>query len=455
MPVEIAPRTPQDCLRMLRQAPNDTQLLLASGALFARGGHRRAALSAVQRAVALQPGSAEAQVMLGRLLLEEPDPAAARACFEAALRSAPDLEEAHQGLGAALAELGALAAARHHWRLGYGRRPLVVWPYTGSGRPIRVLLLCSAGGGNLRARLFLDEQVFAVSALASEFWQPSLRLPSCDLIVNAIGDADLCRAALRQACRITDAAQVPVINRPQAVLRSGRAANARRLAGIPGVITPRTVRLRRRLLLGEEGPAALAEAGLVFPLLLRAPGFHTGQHFVSVAAPEQLAAAAAGLPGPWLLAIERLDARGADGCSRKYRAMLIGGLLYPLHLAISRDWKVHYATSDMPGDATLRAEEQRFLRDMPGTLGVPAMTALTAIGARLGLDYGGIDFALDAAGRVLLFEANATMAIVPPPEGALWDYRRAATLRANAALRGLLAQAAGPLHAPPSTAAGL
>jgi hypothetical protein len=114
--------------------------------------------------------------------------------------------------------------------------------------------------------------------------------------------------------------------------------------------------------------------------------------------------------------------------------------MYPLHLAISRDWKVHYFTADMAASASFRAEEQRFLDDMPRVLGPPAMNALARINAVLGLDYAGIDFALTGDGSVLVFEANATMAINPPDPGSLWDYRRPA---AGAALRAARALVTG------------
>ena len=61
---------------------------------------------------------------------------------------------------------------------------------------------------------------------------------------------------------------------------------------------------------------------------------------------------------------------------------------------------------------------------MDGVLGTSAIAALRAIVANLGLDYGGIDFGLNAAGEVLLFEANATMVIALPDKDARWDYRR-------------------------------
>jgi hypothetical protein len=57
----------------------------------------------------------------------------------------------------------------------------------------------------------------------------------------------------------------------------------------------------------------------------------------------------------------------------------------------------------------------------------------------LGLDYGGIDFGLDAAGNVLLFEANATMVVNPPEPDPRWDYRRTPVERVLAAVRTMLA----------------
>ena len=47
----------------------------------------------------------------------------------------------------------------------------------------------------------------------------------------------------------------------------------------------------------------------------------------------------------------------------------------------------------------------------------------------LGLDYGGIDFGLNQKGEVLLFEANAAMAIIPSGADKRWDYRRPAAER--------------------------
>jgi glutathione synthase/RimK-type ligase-like ATP-grasp enzyme len=70
----------------------------------------------------------------------------------------------------------------------------------------------------------------------------------------------------------------------------------------------------------------------------------------------------------------------------------------------------------MAGDAARTAEEMRFLRAPRAAIGPRAMAAVEAIGRRLDLDYAGLDFAVTADGKALVFEANATMLTHLEPE---------------------------------------
>ena len=124
--------------------------------------------------------------------------------------------------------------------------------------------------------------------------------------------------------------------------------------------------------------------------------------------------------------------------------MMVGGRIYPLHLAISRKWKVHYFTSDMADEPDHRLEEARFLADMPAALGDKAMAALEQIQHLLGLDYGGIDFGLGPDGDLLLFEANATMVIAPVAPDERWAYRRTAINTILDAVGDMLMQKSAP-----------
>jgi glutathione synthase/RimK-type ligase-like ATP-grasp enzyme len=85
-----------------------------------------------------------------------------------------------------------------------------------------------------------------------------------------------------------------------------------------------------------------------------------------------------------------------------------------------------------------------FLNDMPHFIGARGMAALERINAALDLDYGGIDFAVNADGDILFFEANATMVMVPLSSDPKWDYRRPAFDAVFTAIRNmLLARAIG------------
>lgn len=414
---------------VLRRDATHFAALNEVGNLAYASGHRAAARTAYEQAVRCHPRNPVARVNLGNLLYDEQDFAGARDHYAAALAVDGEVAEAHQGLARALSELGEAAAAEPHWRKGFTGHALLEKPCRGSGAGVPLLLLVSARGGNVPTRLILDDRVFAVTAIYAEFFDPAQPLPKHALVFNAIGDADLCDEALSRAAAIIEHTKTPVVNPPERVRATGRADNAARLGKLPDVVAP-NVRVLAK--------ADFARAALRFPLLLRAPGFHTGRYFSRVERREDLAAAVAALPGSELFAIDYLDSRGSDGMARKYRVMIIDGALYPLHLAISADWKVHYFTADMAANAAHREEERRFLEDMPRILGARAVAALHAVGRAMGLDYAGVDFALRGDGALLLFEANATMVINPPDPDPLWDYRRAPIQRALGAAKKLL-----------------
>jgi hypothetical protein len=103
---------------------------------------------------------------------------------------------------------------------------------------------------------------------------------------------------------------------------------------------------------------------------------------------------------------------------------------------------VHYFTSDMADKPDHRKEEMAFLEDMRAVLGDKAIGALHALCGRLALDYAGIDFAVNADGDLLLFEANATMVIASPDNDPRWAYRRGAITAVVDAVTGMIRQKA-------------
>ncbi len=417
-------------LDILRLDPMHRAALLELGVTALGSGHRAAARTLFLQAAQHHPDDLTARITLGNMALEDDDLEAARAQYSQALERDPLCAQAYQGMARVLSNLGDTVAAEPYWEKGFAGNAVVARQYRGAGEGIDVLYLVAARGGNVRLRPWMDDRVFATTVLHAEYFDLEQALPPHILVVNAIGDADLGALALAQAQAIVERSTAPVINAPAKVRATGRADLGQLCAGIEGLVMPQ-IRLMRRAEIPNTD-------SLHFPLLLRSPGFHTGQHFVLAENRAALEAALASLPGDALFAIDYLDGRGRDGMARKYRVMFIGGVIYPWHLAISADWKVHYYTAAMENNAAFRAEEQRFLEDMPAVLGVRAMAALGALNQRMGLDFAGADFALAEDGSVLLFEANATMVINAPPEGAIWDYRRHAAHEVQAATRQMI-----------------
>jgi glutathione synthase/RimK-type ligase-like ATP-grasp enzyme len=425
-------------VEVLKRDPCERRALSELGALALASNHRSAARTAYQQAVHCHPGDPAALVDLGNLELQDNELTNARLHFEAALRLDADFAHAHQGLARVLSEAGEHTAAAAHFRKGFAGHALVSMPFRGQGSAARVLVLVSTRYGNVPTQEFLDNRHFEILVLYVEYFDASQELPPHAVAFNAIGDAELCADALQAAQQLLRYSKAPLINAPEQVLKSTRVANAQRLGKLEGVVSATSWRVARAQL-----PAFAAQQAGQFPMVIRSPGYHMGSHFLRARDSAELLSAAAVLPGDELLVMQFLDARGADGMTRKYRVMIIDRELYPLHLAIAADWKVHYFSAAMASEAAFREEERQFLQDMPAAIGAPACAALLRIGTELGLDYAGVDFGLRADGSLLLFEANATMVIAAPPPDPLWDYRRAAIEQARQAAIALVRQRNG------------
>jgi len=397
-------------LALLRSWPGHLAGLNNFAALVHGQGYASAARTLYAEAARQHPRDPMSQVNLGGSLMEIGDGEGAQAAFAAALAVDPDFGPAHRGLARLAAERGDPAGCERHLAAAFARSAVIEQPYVGAGPPIEVLLLISGQPADIPLRQVLDPAIFKVTALAPAYFDPAAALPPHHLVFNAIGDADQCAEALEAAATLTALTQRPVINAPAKVIPTGRVAIGRRLAALPGVIAAASVEISRDLAVVADA-AAITALGLRFPIALRAAGFHTGQHFERIDTIADLAPAAARMPGERLLAMDFVDTRSADGLYRKYRVMVVGGALYPLHLAVSPHWKVHYFTAGMEQRADLRDEDAAFLADMQGVIGASAVAALEQVCLALGLDYGGIDFTLTPAGQVLVFEANATMLV--------------------------------------------
>jgi glutathione synthase/RimK-type ligase-like ATP-grasp enzyme len=397
-----------------------------------RAGDVLGARERLEALVRRSPKNALAWINLGFVRFHAGDVLPAQRAYETALQLDERSVQAHHGIAAALEELGDREGCLRHFDIACRLAPIRGAQKRDGDTRVRVLVLLSASLGNLNAFSVLDDAACAVTAAFVEYVESAEVLPAHDVAFNGIGVPEIAEAALRRATDLLATMRAPVINPPERIMASTRIDVARRLGGTNEVRVPKIALVPRA---GVR--ASVAALGFTYPLLVRSPGFHNGRNFELVKDDPALEACVRELPGETLYLIEFVDVRSPDGNVRKYRAIVVGDRIFPLHLAIAKHWKVHYVTADM-GDAAHQAEERGFLEDMEAALGDSAMAALERVGGLLGLEYGGIDFGIDAHGRLTIFEANAAMVVPHVNTDPQWSYRRGATDRIRNAMTALL-----------------
>jgi glutathione synthase/RimK-type ligase-like ATP-grasp enzyme len=332
-----------------------------------------------------------------------------------ALEIDPQMMAAHQNLAGLLAQEGREAEAQAHRNQAYsgGRSLLVV----SAARPERrVLVLTTTTSGNTP-----DRHLLSATRFTRLFWfieyateAQMAELPPYDVVFSAIADPDYAEPTVHNVERFLATCERRVINDPGRIAQTARHLAPTLLAGLSGVVTPQTVRVTAQEAADGFGQAAL-RAGLVPPFLVRPIGSHGGEGLVLAEDQDaQILRAPPGTGDHYLTAFH--DYRSNDGFYRKYRMFFVDRRPYPYHLAISANWMVHHASSAMQGDAARMAEEMRFLEHPEAAIGAAALAAVTAIGERIDLDFCGLDFSVLPDGRVLVFEANATMLAHPEAE---------------------------------------
>lgn len=232
-------------------------------------------------------------------------------------------------------------------------------------------------------------------------------LPRPDWAVNMMADADDYAAALAWHDDWLGPS-FPVFNHPRAVAQTRRDLSARRLAGVPGLVTPVCVRFV------ADGVAAFeqtfAHHGFRFPVLVRPAGEQGGKGQQRIDGPEDWAAAA---ESRWFRAAhfmtEFVETATARGLYLKARVLLVGGQVFLRHVKADAHWQVHHDRARATAGFDETAVVDRLEAD-------PVFMALChEIGRRACLDFTGIDIGVDPDRQhYVLFECNPAMSVFFP-----------------------------------------
>ncbi len=399
----------------------------------------------LDRALPDRSGDAAALTLDGRLRLDEGDPAAAVEILARAAELAPDDVSPLIPLSYAQDQLGQHDAAR-----ATARRIARGWAYSAPPRPSQraTILVLNAAPENVRdpngglldihfsknyasqiSTSMRDEYRFL--SLFADLPQGELpeRLPAADVVLNNLvssekmcipGRLDIVRAAVKRIGR-------PVINHPDQVFQTTRQKNAQLLKDVPNLKVPRIERYRTDLGSVEDIAAHIGER-FDYPVILRLTDAHqssdsllTEEGKVAVLLPDPAALKEHLELCGWreFYAVEFIDLKRKDGFYRHQRAVIMDGEIIVGRASIYREWMVTNWRTKPEGIAFYRAnphtieECNRIVRDPESHLGAEAMRTLETIGDRFPLDMFGIDFEVDRDGRVVFFEAGASMNFQP------------------------------------------
>jgi tetratricopeptide (TPR) repeat protein len=373
------------------------------------------ALAAFERWVALEPNSVEALTNTGIAAQAVPDMLRAETALRCAISLNPAHIDAYVQLANTLDQLHRSDEAAVFRREAARRTGVANQRCTGQAQA-RILIVGGAGMCNMNMQFLLDRRRFDATCVylqAPGEYDPIANgtiegFPACDVAVNAVADADKGLHFLGKSRDFIGRFDLPVINPPDhRIARTTRDGVAALMAGIPGLTVPAMRRLPRDVLVDLTAPGTRFDK----PLLVRPIGVHGGDDLERIEDRAALAGYLAAVPSPEFYASEFHDYRGADGYWRKYRLIFVDREVYPYHLTIGRDWKLHYYRVDMMEQPWMKPEEEAFLADwrsaFPGQLG----DAVSTVARRLDLDFAGIDCSIGRDGNVLLFEANPSMLV--------------------------------------------
>jgi tetratricopeptide (TPR) repeat protein len=339
---------------------------------------------------------------------------AAETAWRRALELDPEDGTARLALALLLEDAHRPAEAQDHY-IDWVRRQRPQIRRCLGGRPLaRALIIAATGTQNTPIHFLFPIERFETIVVhllppshpdaAAQAQSLSKELPDYDIVFNAVGDADLGASYLPGVAALCRRLPRPILNPPDAVPPTRRDRICALLAGCPGLVVPPTRRSGRSELQTLAGEAQPLEQ----PALLRPVGAHGGHALTRIEQASDIGEYLSRAAGDEHYLSQFFDYRNADGYYRKYRFAFIDRQVFPYHLAIGPDWLVHYWRTPMD-EAWMKREEEAFLADYEAVFPGAAAETVREVARRLDLDCAGLDCTLMPDGRVLLFEANATM----------------------------------------------
>lgn len=283
-----------------------------------------------------------------------------------------------------------------------------------------VLLLFAPGDwqANIPVDFLFDRETTSVHKLylLDERYLRRDAVPRYDVMWNAIAESPESTGYLELASRIMSSQDKPVLNQTRNVIATSRVRLPDTLRHTE-VHVPHVREVRREDL--ERG-----ESQLAFPVIARPVGSHAGSGLARISSANECAQYVRENEAQTYYVSTFVDYSNDDGFFRKYRIVFVDGHPYPVHLAISPNWMIHYYNAPMAENQWMRDEEAAFLGDLRTVFNGARLQALESIAEAVGLEYFGIDCSIGRDGRLLMFEADPAMLVHTSDPVDLYPYKK-------------------------------
>jgi len=401
--------------RAIPDRDGDGAALGLAGRLKAALGKDAAALGPLQRALEQAPGDLRLLIALAAVRERTGHPAEARRmAADFARRCSFHAEPAHSGQEATI--LIANMAPRIIRRPDAAARAL----HFAENFPSQIVLTM--------AQRYRFLSVFGDVPHPDSPWERE----NARLLVNNMVNSEWLNVGDRRdiARAFVDGTGLPVINHPEQVFQCTRQKNAALLAGIPGLVVPRIERYRPGWVGQDEITADIADK-FDWPVIIRGVGSHQSSDTLLpgvekaaylASGPDEVRAALVESGWPEFYVIQFVDLKNPEGWYRKIRAIFMGDQIVVASGGYFDQWMTVGWRRYQPGVDFYRANPEaltrfRRLLDAPeAELGREPLEVLRRIRDRMPLDMFGMDFDVDARGRVVFFEATAAMNFYPPAQ---------------------------------------
>lgn len=389
----------------------------AAGIGLRSQGKLREAIDTFRAATAQFPSIPALHQNLAQALYEAGDTAEAIAEHRRVLAIEPRNVASNLALYELLQMTGDRVLALAHQRLALEEQRLFSHVAPREARSILLLFAPGDWQANIPVDFLFDRETTSVHKLylLDERHVQHEPVPRYDVMWNAIAESPDAIGYLELASRIMSSQDKPALNEPRNVIATSRLRLPDTLRHT-GVHVPHVREIRREDL--QRG-----EVGLAFPVIARPAGSHAGSGLArlkSAAECEQYVQA----NEAQTYYVSTFVDYSRDGFFRKYRIVFVDGRPYPVHLAISPNWMIHYYNAPMAENQWMRDEEAAFLADLHSVFNGALLRALESIAEAVGLEYFGIDCSIDREGRVLMFEADPAMLVHSSDPPDLYPYKK-------------------------------